>query len=80
MHVGLLLQYCYTVRISARPTSHKIPVATRSKAWVCGSSLAGIAGSNPGGGMDVLSFVSVMCCLCDGQITRPEESYLVLCV
>jgi len=30
-----------------------IPVAARSKAWVCGRSLAGIAGSNPVGGMDV---------------------------
>jgi hypothetical protein len=26
-----------------------IPVATRSKAWVCGLSLVGIAGSNPAG-------------------------------
>jgi hypothetical protein len=30
-----------------------IPVAERSKASVCGCSLAGIAGSNPAGGMDV---------------------------
>ena len=30
-----------------------IPVAERYKAWVCGRSLAGIAGSNPAGGMDV---------------------------
>ena len=30
-----------------------IPVAVRSKAWVCGRSLTGIAGSNPDGGMDV---------------------------
>jgi hypothetical protein len=30
-----------------------IPVAARSKAWVCGRSLAGIVGSNPAGGMDV---------------------------
>jgi hypothetical protein len=29
------------------------PLAARSKAWVCGHSLAGIAGSNPAGGMDV---------------------------
>jgi hypothetical protein len=57
MYVGLLLQYCYTVHISERLTSHMIPVATRSKAWVCGSSLAEIARSNLGGGMDVLSFV-----------------------
>ena len=30
-----------------------IPVATRSKVWVCGRSLAGIEGSNPAGVMDV---------------------------
>jgi hypothetical protein len=30
-----------------------IPVAARSTAWVSGRSLAGIAGSNPAGGMDV---------------------------
>jgi hypothetical protein len=28
-------------------------MAVRSKAWVCGRSLAGIVGSNPAGGMDV---------------------------
>jgi hypothetical protein len=28
-------------------------MVARSKAWVCGRSLAGIAGSNPTGGMDV---------------------------
>jgi hypothetical protein len=40
-----------------------IPVAARSKAWVCGRSLAGIAVSNPAGGMDVcLSLVHVVCC------------------
>jgi hypothetical protein len=30
-----------------------IPVPARSKAWVRGRSLAGIAGSNPAGSMDV---------------------------
>jgi len=30
-----------------------IPVVARSKAWVCCRSLAGIAGSNPNGEMDV---------------------------
>jgi hypothetical protein len=30
-----------------------IPLAARSKAWVCGCSLAGIAGSNPAMGIDV---------------------------
>jgi hypothetical protein len=36
-----------------------IPVAARSKVWVCGRSLVG---SNPAGSMDVLSLVSVVCC------------------
>jgi len=58
-----------------------IPVATLSKVWVCGRSLDGIAGSNPAGGAWI--FVFCECCmlsvigLCDGPITRPEESYLV---
>ena len=29
-----------------------IPVAKRSKTWICGRSLAGVAGSNPKGEMD----------------------------
>jgi hypothetical protein len=37
-------------------------VAARSKAWVCGRSLAGIAGSNPTGCINVLSLMSVVCC------------------
>jgi hypothetical protein len=32
-----------------------IPVAPRSKAWFCGRSLAGIAGSNPGWSLDSVS-------------------------
>jgi hypothetical protein len=54
-----------------------IPVAARSKAWVYGRSLAGIAGSNSGGGMD---FCLLECYvlsgrgLCDRPMTRPEES------
>jgi hypothetical protein len=30
-----------------------IPVAARSKVWVCGQSLAGTAGSNPTFGTDI---------------------------
>jgi hypothetical protein len=58
-------------------------VVTRSKALVCGRLVAGIAGSNPVGGMDVclLSLYVVLPGvgrgLCDGLITRPEESYRV---
>jgi len=40
-----------------------IPVAGRSKAWACGRSLAGIAGSNSVGWLGYLSLVSVVCCL-----------------
>ena len=36
-------------------------MAARSKAWVCGRSLAGIAGSNPAGDMN-MSLVSVVFC------------------
>jgi len=39
--------------------SEPIPVVARSKVRVCGSSLAGIAASNPSGGM-----MSVSCVVC----------------
>jgi hypothetical protein len=58
----------------ARP----IPVAARSKAWVCGRSLAGIVGSDSAGGTDVcLLWVFVLSGrgLRVGLFTRPEESY-----
>jgi hypothetical protein len=57
-------------------------VAARSKA-VCGRLVAGVAGSNTARGMDVclLCLYVVLSCagrgLCDGLITRPEESYRV---
>jgi hypothetical protein len=52
------------------------PVSARSKAWVCGRLLAGIAGSNPSPGRDVC----LLCVLsgrglCVGLITRLEGSY-----
>ena len=61
-----------------------IPVTVRSKACVCGPSLAGIVGSNPVGGMDVC-FLCVFCVLsgrglCVGLTTRPEESHRLWCV
>ena len=39
--------------------SRKSSVAQRSKATVCGRLLAGVAGSNPDGGMDIC----VVCCM-----------------
>ena len=52
-------------------------MAARAKALVCGRSLAGVVGSNPTGGMDVCRECCVLLGrgLCDGLITRPEESY-----
>ena len=50
------------------------PVAARSKSWVCGCSLAGVAGSNRTVGMDGFWVLSVVRGLCVGPIIRPEES------
>ena len=47
---------------SRRSLKWPVPLTALSKAWVCGRSLAGIAGSNPAGVMGV-SVVSVVCCL-----------------
>ena len=48
----------------------RVPADATSKACVCGHSLAGIAGSNPAGGMDVcLSVVSVVCCQVEVSVT-----------
>jgi hypothetical protein len=61
-----------------------VPVAVRSKAYVCGRFVAGITGLNPAQGMDVCflclyDVLSSICRgLCDGLITRPEESYCVV--
>ena len=53
-----------------------MPVAMRSKAEVCGRSLAGIVGSNPICGSDVslVIFLCVVSGLCVGPITFPESS------
>jgi hypothetical protein len=70
------------LRISGAIPPLLIAVATQSEAWLCGSSPAAIVGSNPAEGMDVCC----ECCmlhgrgLCDGLITRPEDSYRVWCV
>ena len=64
-------------------TNMPVPVAARSKAWVCDRSSAEIVGSNPTGAW---AFVCCECCvlsgrgLCDDLITRTEESYRLWCV
>jgi len=52
-----------------------IPDFARSKAWDCGSSFAGIAGSNPAGNMDVCRKFCALSGtgLCEELITRPES-------
>jgi hypothetical protein len=58
-------------------------MAVQSKVWVCGRSPAKIVVRNSSGAW---TDVCCKCCvlsvrgLCDGLITRPEESYRVWCV
>jgi hypothetical protein len=47
------LKYLILTNFGALNTKMPVPVAAQSKTWVCGLSLAGIAGSNSTGGMDV---------------------------
>jgi hypothetical protein len=53
--------------------SAPIPVAARSKAWVCGRSLAGIADSNPAGDMDVC-LLWVLCVFSYKSLRRVDHS------
>jgi hypothetical protein len=77
------LIYYYGGKIRKYERDKPIPVAERSKEWVCSRSPAEIVGSNFAGGMNIVCFE---CCvlsgrgLCDGLITRPEESYRLWCV
>jgi len=66
---ALLRRYLKHKRIFLSP----IPVAARSKAWVCGRSFAGIAGSNLAGGMDVFR-LSVLCLVRYRSLGRPDPS------
>ena len=66
----------------SNPSGCPLPVAARSKAWVCGRSLDETADSNPAVGM----IVSCECCVLSDRglrvilINRPEESYRAWCV
>ena len=68
----------FFVRVQRVP----IPVAARSKVWICGCSLARIAVSNPAGSMGICCECCVLSGrgLCDELITRPEDTYWVWCV
>ena len=59
-----------------------IPLAARSKPWVCGRSFAWFAGSNAGGGMAVPfeCCVSLGIGLYDGPILRQRSPIEYVCV
>jgi hypothetical protein len=77
----LLKWYILNCDIRSLTRTQSIPVAPQSKAWVSSHSLAGIQ-IPPGAWMSVSSECRVLSgrSLCDGPITRPEESYRVWCV
>jgi len=52
-----------------------IPAAKRSKVWVCGHSLAGIAGSNPAGDMNVCLFF-MLCVVRYKFLRRDDRSFV----
>jgi hypothetical protein len=55
-----------------------IPVAERSKKWVCSRSPAGIAGSNPAEGMDVC--LLWVLCVCQVEVSATGWSLVQRCV
>ena len=71
----------WTIRVSVTirflGTDGPIPVGARSKVWVCGRSLAGIAGFECRRGHGCQSCVLSGRGLCDGPIPRLEEAYHV---
>ena len=72
------------INSSDQTVSEQTPVPVLSREQFCSHSNVGIAGSNPAEGMDIRPLF-VACCVgsgvCDGLITRPEESYRVcVCV
>jgi len=66
----------YTAAVHVTSSSHNslpVPVAARSKAWVCGCTLAEIAGSNPAGGMDAC-LLSELCVVRRRSLRRADHS------
>ena len=75
---GKECSYAAATQILTKLSGHlPVAVTTRSKTWVGGRSLAGIACSNPTGGVDACRECSVLLGrgLCVGLITRPEKSF-----
>ena len=59
----------HAFKLSFLKYGEQFPLALRSKASVCGRSLAGISGSNPSRGHGCLSVVSVVCCQVEVCVT-----------
>ena len=85
MKLWNLVASCKGSWYSRTPFYHlPIPFAASSKTWVCGRSLAGVAGSNTAGYMTVC-LLWLLCVfsgrgLCGELITRSEETYRLRCV
>ena len=54
-----------------------ITVAALSKTWVCGRSLAEIAGSNPAGSTDTCPFLFL--CMCQVEVSASCQSLVQSC-
>ena len=68
------------IEFTSSTSTKTIPAAGRSRAWVCGRSIAGISCSNPAGDMSVCEcWVVSGRCLCNGPFNCPDESYRVWC-
>jgi len=81
------VQGCTFIARAVTTALQLIPVAARSKAWVCDRSLAVFAASNPAGGMDVflvtvvlsgrvlcdLSTGVLLCAVCMSVISKPQQ-------
>ena len=78
VRVCVALYYVLTFRKHYMP----VPLAARSKAWVCCGSLAEISSLNPAGAWMFASSENCVLSkvLCVGLITRPEESYHLCCL
>jgi hypothetical protein len=66
-----ICMYVHTYIYIMYRTNWPIPVAARSKAWICGRSLAGLAGSNPAKNMDVC----LLCVLCFVRYRSLRRAY-----
>ena len=66
--------FCNISNCNSESKCLPIPGAARSKEWVCGGSLAGIAVSNPSRCHGCLSLVSADCC--QAEVTAVGRSHI----